>query len=181
MNTEFAVLVVEDDPDVVQAVRFALSARNARVHSLNSTQDVETCLDSTLFDAVLLDMNLAIGLRDGSDGLEGLRRIQAVDSTLAVVLMTAYAGVSLAVESLKRGAADFVMKPWRNDRLVEAVSLAAEITRRRRVDENRTLDNIEQQAIARALLRHQGNISGAADALGLSRAALYRRKARYGL
>jgi transcriptional regulator of acetoin/glycerol metabolism len=73
------------------------------------------------------------------------------------------------------------MKPWRNDRLVEAVSLAAEITRRRRVDENRTLDNIEQQAIARALLRHQGNISGAADALGLSRAALYRRKARYGL
>jgi two-component system, response regulator RegA len=181
MDTGLAVLVVEDDPDVVQAVRLALFAKGARLHSLDSMQDVEACLESTSLDAVLLDMNLAIGLRDGSDGLEGLRRIQASDPTLAVVLMTAYAGVSLAVESLKRGAADFVMKPWRNDRLVEAVSAAAEITYRRRADENRTLDNIEQQAIERALSRHQGNISVAADALGLSRAALYRRKARYGL
>jgi two-component system response regulator RegA len=181
MDIGLAVLVVEDDPDVVQAVRLALSAKSARVHSLNSMQDVETCLDSISFDSVLLDMNLAVGLRDGSDGLEGLRRIQAADSTLAVVLMTAYAGVSLAVESLKRGAADFVMKPWRNDRLVEAVSASAKITGRRRADENRTLDNIEQQAIERALARHHGNISAAAGALGLSRAALYRRKARYGL
>jgi two-component system response regulator RegA len=74
-----------------------------------------------------------------------------------------------------------VMKPWRNDRLIEAVEAAAETTRRRRVEESLTLDKIERQTIERVLLRHQGNISMAAEALGLSRAALYRRKARYGL
>jgi two-component system response regulator RegA len=181
MDKGLAVLVIEDDPDVVQAARLALSEGGAQIHSLNSMRELEACTDSMSFDAVLLDMNLAVGLRDGSDGLEGLGRVQAADATLAVVLMTAYAGVSLAVESLKRGAADFVMKPWRNDRLTEAVFAAAEITRRRRADENRTLDSIEQEAIERALSRHEGNISVAADALGLSRAALYRRKARYGL
>jgi two-component system response regulator RegA len=181
MDTGLTVLVIENDPDVIQAVRLALAAKSARIQTLSSLEGMETCLDETPFDTVLLDMNFAVGLRDGAEGLHGLQRIQAADSTLAVVLMTAYAGVSLAVESLKRGAADFVMKPWRNDRLIEAVSGAAEATRRRRAEENLTLEKIERQSIERALRRHQGNISVAAEALGLSRAALYRRKARYGL
>jgi DNA-binding NtrC family response regulator len=181
MNAALELLVIEDDPDVVQAVRLALAANSALVQSSTSLDDMETCLNEKSFDAVLLDMNFSNGLRDGREGLDALQRIQAADSTVAVVLMTAYAGVSLAVESLKRGAADFVMKPWRNDRLIEAVEAAAETTRRRRVAESLTLDKIERQTIERVLLRHQGNISMAAEALGLSRAALYRRKARYGL
>jgi len=181
MDAALELLVIEDDPDVVQAVRLALATRSARIQSSRSLDDMETCLEQNSFDTVLLDMNFANGLRDGREGLDGLQRILAADAALAVVLMTAYAGVSLAVESLKRGAADFVMKPWRNDRLIEAVEAAAQTTRRRRAAEDLTLDKVERQAIERALLRHQGNISTAADALGLSRAALYRRKARYGL
>jgi DNA-binding NtrC family response regulator len=95
--------------------------------------------------------------------------------------MTAYGGVSLAVEALKRGAVDFVLKPWRNDRLVEIVLSAVKKTGERREAENVDLETLEKSAIERALHRHDGNISLAAAALGLSRAALYRRLSKHGL
>jgi ActR/RegA family two-component response regulator len=95
--------------------------------------------------------------------------------------MTAYGGVALAVEALKRGATDFVLKPWRNDKLVATVMAAAAATRRRRATETLNLDTLERGAIERALLQHGGNISLAAAALGLSRPALYRRLSKHGL
>jgi DNA-binding NtrC family response regulator len=85
------------------------------------------------------------------------------------------------VEALKRGAADFILKPWRNDKLIAAVSAAANITRSRREKETQHLDAVERSAIERALARHEGNISLAASELGLSRPALYRRMAKHGL
>jgi DNA-binding NtrC family response regulator len=95
--------------------------------------------------------------------------------------MTAYGGVQLAVTALKRGAADFVLKPWYNEKLVAVVKAAAEATRRRRAAELRTLDALEKDAIERALARAGGNISVAASALGISRPALYRRLSKHGL
>jgi DNA-binding NtrC family response regulator len=89
--------------------------------------------------------------------------------------------VTLAVESLKQGAVDFVLKPWHNEKLVAAVTAAVAITRNRRSAETLQLDALERNAIERALARHEGNISSAAAALGLSRAALYRRMAKHGL
>ena len=179
MPSGFNVLVVDDDRDILHAARLALSPL-ATVHLSPSLEAMETQLEQDPFDAVLLDMNFAEH-RDGREGLDGLARIRHLDASLSVVLMTAYAGVTLAVESLKRGAVDFVMKPWRNDRLAEAVECAAVLTQRRRHEEALPLDAVERQAIERALQRHHGNISLAAAALGLSRAALYRRKDRYDL
>jgi DNA-binding NtrC family response regulator len=82
---------------------------------------------------------------------------------------------------LKKGAVDFVLKPWRNDKLVASVQAAARITQARREADNQPLDALERAAIERALTRHDRNISSAAAALGLSRAALYRRMEKYGL
>jgi DNA-binding NtrC family response regulator len=95
--------------------------------------------------------------------------------------MTAFGGVTLAVEMMKKGAVDFVLKPWRNEKLIAAVLAAANITQTRRKAETQQLDALERSAIERALARHSGNISLTAAALGLSRAALYRRMSKYGL
>ncbi len=176
-----AALIVEDDPDVRRSARLALAADLERVVEIESATEVEAALAHNTFDVVLLDMNFVAGERSGAAGLDALARIRLIDPTLAVVLMTAYGGVALAVESLKRGATDFVLKPWRNDKLVAAVRAAAAITRERRAAETLQLDALERSAIERALVRSHGNISAAAGALGLSRAALYRRMAKYGL
>jgi DNA-binding NtrC family response regulator len=181
MNTCGAVLVVEDDADVRSSARIALSPHVERVELLASVDKLDDTLAATSYEVVLLDMNFVTGERSGTAGLSTLARVQAFDPTLAVVLMTAYGGVALAVEALKKGAVDFVLKPWRNDKLVASVNGAAAITRTRREADNLPLDALERAAIERALTRHDGNISSAALALGLSRAALYRRMAKYGL
>ena len=181
MNTCGAVLVVEDDADVRSSARIALSPQVERVELLASVDKLDDTLAATSYEVVLLDMNFVTGERSGTAGLSTLARVQAFDPTLAVVLMTAYGGVALAVEALKKGAVDFVLKPWRNDKLVASVNGAAAITRTRREADNLPLDALERAAIERALTRHDGNISSAALALGLSRAALYRRMAKYGL
>jgi two-component system response regulator RegA len=98
------------------------------------------------------------------------------------VLMTTYGGVALAVQALKRGAADFVLKPWRNDALVQVLSVAMTLTAERRASGKAlNLDELEKRAIARALKLYEGNVSHAAVALGLTRPALYRRMERHGL
>ncbi|HVW73191.1 MAG TPA: response regulator [Rhizomicrobium sp.] len=175
---KIALLVVDDDADVRRAARLALTGI-ADTQEAASLGEMEARLADANFDAVLLDMNFSLGLRSGQDGLDGLTRIRDADPDLAVVLMTAFGAVSLAVESLKRGGADFLLKPWRNDALAAAVAAAATRTREKRA--LLPLDNVERAAIARALRHHDGNIAQAAAALGVSRPALYRRISKYGL
>jgi two-component system response regulator RegA len=181
LNDDLALLIIEDDPDVQHAARLALAGHCRVIDALSSPAEFEGRLEAQGFDVVLLDMNFVAGERSGTAGLDALARLQELDASLAVVLMTAYGGVALAVEALKRGATDFVLKPWRNDKLVATVMAAAAATRRRRATETLNLDTLERGAIERALLQHGGNISLAAAALGLSRPALYRRLSKHGL
>jgi DNA-binding NtrC family response regulator len=181
MTVPGPILVVDDDPDVALAARLALAGHAERVDFASGVPALRAALREGAYDAVLLDMNFAPGESSGRAGLDGLAQAQAADPALSVVLMTAYGGVALAVEALKRGAADFVLKPWKNDRLVETVAAAAALTRARREDQDLDLDALEKQAIARALMRCDGNISRAAGLLGLTRPALYRRMEKHGL
>jgi len=172
-------LVVDDDPDVLKAAVMALSAPALSVEAISGPQDLEARAPAC--DAILLDMNFAVGARDGAEGFEGLARLRAADPALSVVLMTTYGGVSLAVEGLKRGAVDFVLKPWRNEALAQAMRAAAALTAERRAGSPLNLDALERRAIERALALHDGNVSRAAAVLGLTRPALYRRMERHGL
>ena len=181
MNERGGILIIEDDADVLRAARIALELHAKRVELAASPEGLERLLQNDVFDAVLLDMNFVSGVRDGNAGLDALVRIQSFDPSLAVVLMTAFGGVALAVESLKRGAVDFILKPWRNDKLLAAMSAAMNITHSRRQAQTQQLDALERDAIERALARHEGNISLAASELGLSRPALYRRISKHGL
>ena len=181
------VLILDDDPDVLKAAEIALRRDAEVVTTLASTEGLvalltDAAVAGAAFDVVLLDMNFLPGERSGRAGLDALTVIRALDPALSVVLMTAYGGVSLAVEGLKQGAADLVLKPWRNAELVEALAAAAAATRAQRsAGSTLNLDEIERAAIARALARFEGNISQAATALGLTRPALYRRMRKHGL
>ena len=179
MEKMAAVLIVDDDPDVQQAARLALAPHAERIEAVSSPESMTPLLASEEFDCVLLDMNFITGERSGRAGLNALATIRQLDPSLAVVLMTGYGAVSLAVESLKQGASDFLLKPWRNEALVTAARSAAAKSREER--EGASLDVVERAAIEKALLRHDGNIAQAAAALGLSRPALYRRMTKHGL
>lgn len=176
---KLSILIVEDDADVRLAAKVALAPLAARVEAVAEPQAMVALFAPGIFDCVLLDMNFTLGEHNGRAGIDALETIHGTDPALAVVLMTSYGAVSLAVESLKRGAHDFLLKPWRNENLMAAVHAAAQATRAGRA--GNTLDTVERAAIAKALTRHAGNIAQAAAALGLSRPALYRRMAKHGL
>jgi len=175
-----AYLLVDDDADVLKAAAAVLGREAGQVDTAASPEGLEA--RAHLYDAVLLDMNFAAGARDGAAGLDTLDRLHGADPALSVVLMTTFGGVALAVQALKRGAADFILKPWRNEALVESMRAAAALTAERRASGKAlNLDEMERRAIQRALTIYDGNVSHAAAALGLTRPALYRRMERYGL
>jgi DNA-binding NtrC family response regulator len=172
-------LVVDDDADVLKAAAAALARPGVSVEILPSSDGLAAKAPGA--DAVLLDMNFAIGARSGAEGFDALAALQAADPALSIVLMTTYGGVAVAVEALKRGAVDFVLKPWRNEALAQAMAQAARLTAERRAGAALNLDELERRTIERALSIHEGNVSRAAAALGLTRPALYRRMVRHGL
>jgi DNA-binding NtrC family response regulator len=180
MPSAHRYLLADDDPDVLKAAKAALADAEADIAA--DAAALESQVAKRAYDAVLLDMNFAAGARSGAEGLAMLERLAAIDPPLQVVLMTTWGGVALAVEGLKRGAADFVLKPWRNQALAEAMAAAAALTRQQRETQTQlNLDQLEKRAISRALALYDGNVSHAAAALGLTRPALYRRMARHGL
>jgi DNA-binding NtrC family response regulator len=126
-------VVVDDDPDIALAARLALRDMFARIETLASPRELMDFLKRESPDAILLDLNFERAATDGREGLDTLARIMAHDRDSAVVIITAHGAVSLAVEAIKRGASDFVAKPWSNERLSATVRSAAAL-RRSRVD-----------------------------------------------
>jgi DNA-binding NtrC family response regulator len=122
-------VVVDDDPDIALAARLALRDLFSAVTTLPSPDGLETLLAKETPDVVLLDLNFERGATDGREGLDWLGRIMAADPDAAVVIITAHGAVSTAVEAIKRGASDFVAKPWANERLAATVRSAAALRR----------------------------------------------------
>jgi two-component system, NtrC family, response regulator HydG len=125
------ILVVDDDEDILVAARLLLKQHFTAVEVLSEPSRVPELLRRGAFDVLLLDMNFAAGAETGAEGLTLLAQVLALDPQAVVVLVTAHSGVSLAVEAMKKGAADFVAKPWENERLI-ATLLAAYNLRRSR-------------------------------------------------
>ena len=118
-------VVVDDDPDIALAARLALRDLFATVTPLASPGELEAVLSQESPDVILLDLNFERGATDGREGLDYLAKIMAIDPDAAVVIITAHGAVSIAVEAIKRGASDFVAKPWSNERLAATVRSAA--------------------------------------------------------
>src|SRR5947209_16655169 len=129
------VLVAEDQDDVIAALRLLVKNNGYDVEFVKSPAEALKALRGGHFDAVLLDLNYSRDTTSGTEGLELLSQVQALDNTLAVVAMTAWGSIKLAVDAMHRGAADFVQKPWDNTQLLTV--LAEQMSRSRALREQR--------------------------------------------
>jgi DNA-binding NtrC family response regulator len=131
LATTGAILLVDDDDDILTAGRLLLRRQFAGVVTCRTPEDIPKLLDEHEFDAVLLDMNFGPGESSGAQGLEWLERILSIDPQLVVVMITAHGSVDTVVEAMRRGATDFIAKPWQNEKVVATVSAAVKLHRSR--------------------------------------------------
>src|SRR5438128_6452353 len=123
------VLIADDQPDGREALRLLLKGEGYETQAVSSPADLLTTLETRDFDAVLMDLNYARDTTSGEEGLDLLARIQALDGRLPVVVMTAWGSVPLAVEAMRRGARDFIEKPWDNERLLTILRTQTDLGR----------------------------------------------------
>src|ERR1700756_2669051 len=121
------ILIADDQRGVLEALRLLLKGEGFAIHTTSSPGGVLDVLQSRQFDAVLIDLNYTRDTTSGSEGLDLLSRIQAIDSTLPVIVMTAWGTVDLGVEAMRAGARDFVQKPWENARLLSIIHTQIEL------------------------------------------------------
>ena len=119
-----AILVIDDDPDVLTAVRLLLKTEAKEVVTEKNPENLRSLLSSKAYDMILLDMNFTSSINTGNEGFFWLKKIKEFGSDAAVIMITAYGDIDLAVRSLKEGAADFVVKPWHNERLIDTIKEA---------------------------------------------------------
>jgi DNA-binding NtrC family response regulator len=123
------VLIADDQQDVIEALRLLLKSEGFHIESATSPDQIMSSIESRDFDVALIDLNYTRDTTSGQEGLDLLMRMHAVDSTLPVVVMTAWGSVDVAVEAMRRGARDFVQKPWENERLLSILWTQAELSK----------------------------------------------------
>ncbi|MBL8981785.1 MAG: sigma-54-dependent Fis family transcriptional regulator [Gemmatimonadetes bacterium] len=127
--TPTRILVADDQPDVVEALRLLLKSEGYGIEAAHSPAEAAALVGARDFDAALIDLNYTRDTTSGREGLELLERIRAFDSSLPVIVMTAWASIDTAVEAMRRGAQDYIEKPWDNGRLLTVVRNALELGR----------------------------------------------------
>ena len=120
-KTNATILVIDDQEDILFTAKMLLKKHYETIYTLNNPKNVVQLLAENEIDLVLLDMNYRIGFEDGREGLYFLKEIKKLSPNTIVILMTAFGKVETAVEGLKSGAFDYVLKPWDNDKLLETI------------------------------------------------------------
>ena len=123
------ILIVDDDRDVLLAAQLFLKQHAERVDTEADPNQIPQLLQNESYDVILLDMNFARDATSGKEGFHWLSRILEIDPAAVVILITAYGGVETAVQAIKEGATDFVLKPWQNEKLLATLSVAARLRR----------------------------------------------------
>lgn len=184
------ILIIDDNKAVRMSLEMVLGSEFDSVLTIGDPKLLPALLSNGDFDAVLLDMNFDNSRLDGSEGLFWLARIKEMPQPPAVVLITAFGDIQLAVEALKRGGDDFVTKPWDNDDLTDKVKWAIRKNRMARSDQAvlsqardakarqdkldaMTLDELKSNHINSVVARCNGNLTQAAKLLGINRQTLY--------
>ena len=127
---EAHILIVDDDEDILFSARVWLKKFFTEVSCLSQPKNILKFLSEQQVDTVLLDMNFRKGFENGQDGLYWMQEIKTLEPQLPIILMTAYGEVELAVEALKNGASDFILKPWNNEKLYASVNLGVDVSRK---------------------------------------------------
>jgi len=195
--TDAKILVIDDNTAVLSTLKIVLKSVFKTVVAVSDPQLIPALISAGDVDAVLLDMNFGSDKLDGQDGLFWLDRIMnrsGLENPPAVVMITAFGDVGLAVTSLKKGALDFIQKPWDNNDLIkklhEAIAkrdaLYAEKQRNPAAEETveeeapSSLDEMEKLTIMRVLESSGRNLTTTAEKLGISRQTLYNKMKHHG-
>ena len=157
----YRVLVADDQPHVLEAVELLLKPNGIDVDCVRSPQVLLEALYERDYDVVLIDLNYTRDTTSGQEGLDLLARIQEFDARLPIIVMTAWGNIDLAVESIKRGARDFIQKPWENERLLSLIRVHAEL--------RQALRRARQLELENRLLRAEGMPEFVASAPSMQR------------
>ncbi len=167
------ILVVDDNPSILTALKICLQGSFDQVFTLLQPEGILQILQQESINVVLLDMNFSLGVNNGREGMLWLQSIRQKHPQLPIVLMTAYADVPLAVKGLKAGAADFITKPWDNGELLRTLKDAVEKSL-----QVVPLEQLETEHVRRVVDSCNGNISRAAELLGITRQTIYSKLKR---
>lgn len=126
------ILVIDDNKSVLSALEILLQFEYKNVQTISNPNQIPSFPDFNSLDIILLDMNFSAGVNSGNEGLYWLREIKKKAPHISVIMMTAYGAINLAVEALKEGASDFILKPWNNERLLATVKSAFELRKTRK-------------------------------------------------
>ncbi|HYK01515.1 MAG TPA: sigma-54 dependent transcriptional regulator [Thermoanaerobaculia bacterium] len=127
--TRTRILIGDDQPDILEALRLLLKPEGFEIETANSPGAVIRAIGARQFDLALIDLNYTRDTTSGTEGIELLEHLHAFDSTLPVVVMTAWASIELVVDAMQKGARDFIQKPWDNERLLAVVRKQLELGR----------------------------------------------------
>jgi len=155
-STPCRLLVADDQPDVLEALRLLLKGEGYQIDTAASPAGVVAALEDKEFDVLLMDLNYARDTTSGQEGLDLLHTVRTMDPTLPAVVMTAWGSVDVAVEAMRRGARDFIQKPWDNARLLAIVRTQVELSRALRRGQRLEAENL--------MLRGEGQPHLIADA-----------------
>lgn len=194
----YHIAIVDDNRAVLQSLKLILEGVFAQVTTYVCPQTLPPVLAGGKVDAVLLDMNFNSQKLNGEEGITWLRYIKSLPDPPAVVLITAFGDINLAVNSLKEGGEDFITKPWDNDVLIDKLLNAIETCDQKRLKERKvkvadflmdkqemtrqmTLDEIEKKHISDIMEECENNMKEVAVRLGISRQTLYNKMKKYGM
>ncbi len=192
----YKILIIDDNQSVLRTLKLVLNGVFKTVVTVPDPQLIPALLQAGDVDVVLLDMNFDARKLDGEEGLFWLNRINEIPNAPAVVLITAFGDIDLAVRSVQQGAEDFITKPWDNQQLIQ--KLEAAITKHRAKQQTATLaaeatslhnqivanqqlslDELEKKHILEIVDQEHGNLVNAAERLGISRQTLYNKLKKY--
>ena len=194
---DYHIVIIDDNRAVLQSLKLVLEGVFRKVTVMPYPNTLPAILNSRV-DAVLLDMNFSAQKLDGQEGLTWLRYIKQQENPPAVVMITAFGDINLAVNSLKEGAEDFITKPWDNDSLVEKLlkaidpcnqnqhlsQKANEADQLKKESEEMhqlTLDEMEKHHIEEMMKECDNNLTEVAKRLDIGRQKLYNKLKKYGL
>lgn len=195
---DYHIAVIDDNQAVLQSLKLVLEGEFAKVTTLPHPCSLPSILAAGKVDVVLLDMNFSSQKLDGEEGLTWLKYVKSREYPPAVVMITAFGDINLAVNSLKEGAEDFITKPWDNDELVaklldaidkckhrrlmnEKASEADQLMEKQETLRQMTLDEMEKQHILEVMQECDGNLTEVARRLDIGRQSLYYKLKKYGL
>ncbi len=146
------ILIGDDQLDVLKALRLLLKPDGYQIEAVSSAEEIVKAIKEHEFDVVLMDLNYVRGNTSGQEGLDLLSRIRQIDNTLPVVVMTAWSSIEIAVKAIRRGARDFVPKPWENERLLAILRTQIELSRALRKERQLEQENLLLRGQTRHLL-----------------------------